>query len=72
LNEGTRDSLRAVGGLFVIIGLFLLAGGVYGLTMVTPCPFTGCPSKAIYWDGVYAGTALIITGAGMIIASLVM
>jgi hypothetical protein len=72
--NGRKRSLWRVGGFVVFIGLIVDAFGVLNLMIVPPCPAQAnqCASTSIYLDIVYAGTGLIIIGAGMMIASLVM
>jgi hypothetical protein len=60
--------------VIVVMGLVLIALGLDGLRTPISCAINGCPSifsqtYATYWDEIYLGTAMVVLGIGLIVAS---
>jgi energy-converting hydrogenase Eha subunit E len=73
-NQYKRQVLFLAGVALVVIGLIFVAVGLDGLRTPIPCAINGCPSifsetYAVYWDEIYIGTAMVVLGIGLIVAS---
>jgi len=55
----------------LVAGVVPLYIGASLLSSPVACPYSGCPSTAIYWDEVYTGIATITAGTSMMTVSTV-
>jgi uncharacterized membrane protein HdeD (DUF308 family) len=73
-NHRNSNILLISGIALLVMGLSFLALGIDGLRIPIPCASNGCPSifsetYATYWNEIYAGTAMIVLGIVLIVAS---
>jgi len=55
----------------LVAGVVPLYIGASLLSSPVACPYSGCPSTAIYWDEVYTGITMITAGTSMMTVSTV-
>ena len=66
-----QQLLFYLGAGLLVAGMVPLYIGASLLSSPVACPYSGCPSTAIYWDEVYTGIAMITAGTSMMTVSTV-
>lgn len=64
-------TLRKLGILFIVLGLFLVTFGLIGLNTPINCPANGCPPgySLAYFIEFYLGLSFIAVGIALLVGS---